>query len=202
MQQLVMTHDVFISHSSKDKLTADAICHSLEQNGIRCWIAPRDVRAGANYGAEIMRGIKNCRLLILIFSGNSNASLAVVKEIEIAFSNGKTIIPFRIDNAKISDDLSFYIAGNHWIDAYPDDKVFRDLVNSVRKTLGMPVVEPVTQQGSTLTPPKPTSNPEPVIRKPVSPTNPAYSIKPTGKAEIIFCDKSHYTVPANYLYMF
>jgi hypothetical protein len=45
-----MAHDVFISHSSKDKLTADAICHSLEQNGIRCWIAPRDVRAGANYG--------------------------------------------------------------------------------------------------------------------------------------------------------
>ncbi len=37
-----MAHEVFISHSSKDKLTADALCHALEQNGVSCWIAPRD----------------------------------------------------------------------------------------------------------------------------------------------------------------
>ena len=69
-----MAHDVFISHSSKDKLTVDAICHSLEKNGIRCRIAPKDVRAGANYGAKIIRGILKCILLILVFSGSSNAS--------------------------------------------------------------------------------------------------------------------------------
>jgi hypothetical protein len=240
-----MAHDVFISHSTKDKLTADAICHSLEQNGIRCWIAPRDVRAGANYGAEIMHGIKDCKVLILIFSWNSNASLPVVKEVETAFSNGKTIIPFRVDKTKVSDELSFYIAGNHWIDAYPNDRIFKELVNNVKRTLGMPVAEsveegarekektgffkklfgtkqqkqstpqaehkpvaqsvpvtrhqPVTQPATT--PPKPASNPEQIIRKPMPPANPTDPIKPAGKAEIIFCDRSHYIVPANYLYI-
>jgi hypothetical protein len=29
-----MAHDVFISHSSKDKQAADAICHALEKNNI------------------------------------------------------------------------------------------------------------------------------------------------------------------------
>jgi len=29
-----MAHDVFISHSSKDKNAADAICHALERNSI------------------------------------------------------------------------------------------------------------------------------------------------------------------------
>ena len=38
-----MAHDVFISHSSKDKPIADAICANLEGTGIRCWIAPRDI---------------------------------------------------------------------------------------------------------------------------------------------------------------
>jgi hypothetical protein len=130
-----MAYDVFISHSSKDKLTADAICHSLEQNGVRCWIAPRDVQAGANYGAEITRGIRESKLLLLIFSASSNISSAVHREIETAFSNGKTIVPYRIENVKISDEISFYIAGNHWLDAYPNDKVFADLVANIRKLL-------------------------------------------------------------------
>ncbi len=37
-----MAHDVFISHSSKNKPAADAVCHALEGDGVRCWIAPRD----------------------------------------------------------------------------------------------------------------------------------------------------------------
>ena len=34
---------VFISHSSKDKAIADLIVHSLEQEAISVWIAPRDI---------------------------------------------------------------------------------------------------------------------------------------------------------------
>jgi len=36
-------HDVLISYSHKDKTIADAICNQLESNGIRVWIAPRDI---------------------------------------------------------------------------------------------------------------------------------------------------------------
>ena len=46
-----MKADVFISHSSKDKHVADAICAVLERRGLRCWIAPRDVTPGASWGA-------------------------------------------------------------------------------------------------------------------------------------------------------
>ena len=134
-----MTHDVFISHSSKDKLTADAICHALEQNGVRCWIAPRDVKAGANYGAEIIQGIRKSQLLLLIFSSSSNISSAVHKEVETAFRNSKIIIPYRFEKTKISDDLDFYIAGNHWLDAYPRDTTFSDLVINIKKLLGMSI---------------------------------------------------------------
>ena len=44
-----MAHDIFISYSTKDKNTADAICHVLEQNNLKCWIAPRNIASGKNY---------------------------------------------------------------------------------------------------------------------------------------------------------
>jgi hypothetical protein len=45
-----MARDVFISYSSKDKPTADAVCATLEANGIHCWIAPREVVPGSDWG--------------------------------------------------------------------------------------------------------------------------------------------------------
>src|ERR1700738_1390409 len=41
-----MAHDVFISHSTRDKTVADSVCSTLESVGIHCWMAPRDVRPG------------------------------------------------------------------------------------------------------------------------------------------------------------
>ncbi|MBV8722991.1 MAG: toll/interleukin-1 receptor domain-containing protein, partial [Candidatus Eremiobacteraeota bacterium] len=38
-----MAVKVFISHSSKDREIADAICRHLEAMGVSCWIAPRDI---------------------------------------------------------------------------------------------------------------------------------------------------------------
>lgn len=42
-----MDHEVFISYSSANIQTAQAICHALESNRIKCWMAPRDIRPGA-----------------------------------------------------------------------------------------------------------------------------------------------------------
>ena len=45
-------HEVFISYSSKDKTVADAACSVLENKGIRCWVAPRDIVAGVEWGGQ------------------------------------------------------------------------------------------------------------------------------------------------------
>ena len=59
-----MARDVFISHSVKDKTIADAVCATLESEGIRCWIAPRDVMPGVDYGKSIVGAIKQVRILV------------------------------------------------------------------------------------------------------------------------------------------
>ena len=55
---IFLAHDVFISYSSKDKPAADAACAVLESKGIRCWIAPRDIIPGADWGESIIEARK------------------------------------------------------------------------------------------------------------------------------------------------
>ncbi len=56
----MMKFDVFISHSRHDKAVADAACAALENAGIRCWIAPRNILPGGDWGASIVDAINSC----------------------------------------------------------------------------------------------------------------------------------------------
>src|ERR1700743_1981121 len=74
-----MTHDVFICYSYRDKPVADAVCAVLESEGVRCWIAPRDILPGADWGECIIDAINDARAMVLIFSGNANEAQSQIK---------------------------------------------------------------------------------------------------------------------------
>jgi peptide/nickel transport system substrate-binding protein len=112
-----MAHDVFISHSSKDKAVGDAVCATMEARGIRCWIAPRDIAPGADWGASIVNGISACRVMVLIYSAHSNRSEQVKREVERAVSRGKTVVPLRIEDTPLSPSLEYFVSASHWLDA-------------------------------------------------------------------------------------
>jgi hypothetical protein len=112
-----MAHDVFISYSTKDKTIADAVCAKLEENKIRVWIAPRDVPAGSKFAESIIRAINTCKVFVLIWSANTNASDHILNEINQAFDQGITIIPFRIQDIQPTDEMRYYFGRTHWLDA-------------------------------------------------------------------------------------
>lgn len=111
------TRDVFISYSSHDKLTADAICGTLERDLIRCWIAPRDVLPGVSYGEAIIDGINISKVMIVVLSSASNGSPQVLREVERAVSKGIPIIPFRIEDVTPSKSMEYFLSAPHWLDA-------------------------------------------------------------------------------------
>jgi tetratricopeptide (TPR) repeat protein len=129
-----MAHDVFISYSVKDKTTADAICATLEANGIRVWIAPRDVMPGSDWGESIIEAIEQSKVMILVFSANSNASPQIKREIERSVNKGVTVVPFRIDDILPSKTLEYFISTQHWLDAFtpPLEKHLDNLVSILR----------------------------------------------------------------------
>ncbi len=114
----VAPFDVFISYSSKDKATADAAVAVLEQKGLRCWIAPRNIMPSKEWSESIIDGLESSRLMVLIFSDHSNRSQQVVREVERAVAKGIPIIPFRIENLMPSKAMEYFISTYHWLDAF------------------------------------------------------------------------------------
>lgn len=110
-------YDVFISYSFVNKQTADAICHYFESSGLRCWYAPRDVRPGMDYRAEIMSAIEHCKCLLLVYTKESNDSPDVLNEVTAAFKAKIPILPFRVENVEMRPALAYYLNGVHWLDA-------------------------------------------------------------------------------------
>lgn len=132
-----MNHDVFISYSSKDSTAAQAICHCLEQNNIRCWIAPRNITPGAEYGDLIDDAIKQAKVVVVLFSESSAVSSWVNGEMNIAFEEQKIIIPFRLDRTPFKGQSRVMLNQIHWIDAFPNyESKFSDLVEAVSLALG------------------------------------------------------------------
>ncbi|HET6423273.1 MAG TPA: toll/interleukin-1 receptor domain-containing protein [Planctomycetaceae bacterium] len=130
-------YDVFLSHSSKDKQWADAACAVLEKHRVRCWIAPRDILPGDEWGAAIVKGIHASRMMVLIFSGNANASAQVRREVERAISRGQTVLPLRIENVPPDGALEYALSNTHWLDAFtpPVENQLTRLAQSVRALL-------------------------------------------------------------------
>ena len=113
-----MDRTAFISHASEDSGAAEKITAFLEKSGISCWIAPRDVRPGQEYAAEIVRGIAQSAVMVLVLSENANDSTFVKREVERAVSQGKPIFPIRVREVKPSQSLELFISSHHWIDAW------------------------------------------------------------------------------------
>lgn len=130
-------HDVFISYAKKDKSVADTVCAALEADGIRCWIAPRDILGGVPYSEALIDAIHESRVMILILSSSANDSPQVMREVERAVSNDVPLLPFRIENFQLAKSMEYFVASTHWLDATtpPTEKDFRRLAEAARNLL-------------------------------------------------------------------
>ena len=129
-----MGFDVFISYPHQDKATADAACAKLEAQGIRCWIAPRDIPPGTEWAGAITDAIDQCRAMVLIFSSSANRSRQIRREVQQAFDGEKPVVPFRIENVAPEKSLRYYMGAVHWLDALtpPLEQHLQKLVVSVQ----------------------------------------------------------------------
>jgi photosystem II stability/assembly factor-like uncharacterized protein len=132
-----MAHDVFISYSVKDKAVADSVVAALEQNHIRCWYAPRDIKPGADWGEEIAKAINVSSVFLLIFSSSSNRSQRVLDELNLAIMKEVVILPFRIEKLDPSGAMLLHLSSRHWLDAFVPswEKHLDTLVKNVSSNL-------------------------------------------------------------------
>src|SRR5262245_40540209 len=100
---------VFISHSSYDMSAASAVRSALEEVGVQCWIAPRDIPYAHDFPTEIVSAITQSWKLILLLSAHANESTHIPLELAQAHKRGIEILLVRIENVEPSDPLDYYV---------------------------------------------------------------------------------------------
>ncbi|MCL2291362.1 MAG: toll/interleukin-1 receptor domain-containing protein [Bacteroidetes bacterium] len=122
--------DIFISYSSNDRSIADQLVTHIEQAGYTCWIAPRNIEGGAEYSEVIEKAILKCKIFLLVFSENSANSPWVKSELNIAFSENKYLIPYKIDATPLKGTMRLLLNDKHWIANNEDENKQMNLLLS------------------------------------------------------------------------
>ena len=112
-----MNYDIFISYSSQDLSISMDICQKLEETGLTCWMAPRDIDTGISFAKAIIEGIKCSQNILLIYTANSNISEQVLREVDRAVHFEKRLLVFKLDDQKYSESLEYYLCKADSIDA-------------------------------------------------------------------------------------
>ena len=112
--QAIEFYSCFISYSSRDDEFAKRLHADLQDNGVRCWFAPEDLKIGDRTRLRIDESIKLHDKLLLILTEHSVASDWVAAEVETALakesrarerSEERTVLfPIRLDAAVMESD--------------------------------------------------------------------------------------------------
>ena len=108
--------DVFLSYAGDSgRARAEQIARHLEETGISCWYADRDIPPGVDMFAGFMtRAIRECRVFLLILNQEAARSAYVQSESALALRRilnyeNLTLLAFRVDDVDTrADDFRLY----------------------------------------------------------------------------------------------
>jgi TPR repeat protein len=118
----------------------------LESNQISCWIAKRNIPAGADYAVEIPKAIDACLIFLLILSPFSQESQYVRSELEWAIKHKKKIIPLMLSEFQLTNAIEFHLQNFQRISAYElrQDEADKMLLQRINDILANQLMLPST----------------------------------------------------------
>ncbi|MBR6951104.1 MAG: leucine-rich repeat domain-containing protein [Oscillospiraceae bacterium] len=129
--------DVFISYKAEEFDEADRVRNELEENGLSCWMAPMSIPGGSSYAVEIPQAIREAKVFVLILSEKTQTSRWVPRELDQAINEGKTILPFMLENCPLRDEFSFYLSNVQRYAAYENrSAVMKKMIRQIRSIVG------------------------------------------------------------------
>lgn len=117
---------VFISYAKKDYIAPDGsaipgnpvdqVIDALNQAGLTYWLDREQLAGGETYAERIARNIKECDVFLFLSSEAANASEWTRREIGTAVTQGKRIIPVRLDGSPYDDAVNLYLSSVQYVD--------------------------------------------------------------------------------------
>lgn len=114
-----MKHDIFISYRRADRELVAAVARRLEARGVGVWY-DAEIEGGADWRETIVEALTDSDMLAIFFSEACNASRQLKKELAVADSLAKPVIPILIENTQPRGAYLYELADRNWIQAWPD----------------------------------------------------------------------------------
>jgi hypothetical protein len=89
--------ELFLSHSSSDRLFADSLAETIRQHGIPVWYSQTNILGAQQWHDEIATALARCDWFALILSPNSAESMWVKRELLYALTQNRfenKIVPY------------------------------------------------------------------------------------------------------------
>lgn len=129
---------VFVSYATADREQALTICKAIEDRGIPCWIACRDVAPGENYQEAIVQALRGSSAMVIAFSEAANESDEIKKEISLASRFRVPVIAIRMEDVEPSDAFAYELSTRQWINAFEGwDLAIDLLIGRIGKIAGV-----------------------------------------------------------------
>ncbi|WP_372781582.1 toll/interleukin-1 receptor domain-containing protein [Phenylobacterium sp.] len=156
-----MSASIFISFASQDHRVAMTLCQALESRGFKCWISGRDIQPGENFQVAIVRAIRQAKIMLLVFTANSNNSEEMNKELALASQSKLIVVPLRIEDVTPNDAFAYEFATRQWIDFFADwEFAIEQLAQRIGSATRDMAPEPPLVEAS---PPQPLPAPAPAV---------------------------------------
>ena len=121
-KQIARPHEVFLSHSAKDRRFAERIAQALRRHGIPVWYSGTDIVGAAQWHDEIGKALQRCDWLVVVLSPHSVESPWVKRELLYALDDARyetRIVPVLFEPCK-HQDLSWTLGEFEFVDFTKD----------------------------------------------------------------------------------
>lgn len=108
--------DLFVSYSRRDKKNVMRIVSLLQSRGYSVWIDESGIETGEQFKKVIVNAIEECKVVLFFSSKHSNQSPWTAKEIGVANSIGKPILPIKLDETDYNKELLFDLVNLDYCD--------------------------------------------------------------------------------------
>ncbi|MBI2333816.1 MAG: TIR domain-containing protein [Chloroflexi bacterium] len=104
----------YISYSRRDSEFVQRLAERLKSAGVEIWLDAEQISPGAEWTKEIEQGIQNSDAYIFVLSPDSLKSELLFRELKLAVSNGKRMIPIVIRDVE-AKEVPIELARLNWI---------------------------------------------------------------------------------------
>lgn len=113
--------NIFISYSRKDSHIIDRLAARLERDCYEVFVDRDDITPGASWSQRIVDAINQADMFVVVLSSNSAKSDNVAKEIDLALTSQRRILPIALAPANriaLSESLEYELASRQMLDFY------------------------------------------------------------------------------------